>query len=323
MNRNDLPKIEQVIGASTELKQVGSDLIGWHRVHPSSSKTSLHVDPQKQIYYCFHCGQGGDVIDWVGFALFGDSFDRRKDFKAILKAIEEGRVNTVPVSFDPPPPQEVEVFDSSIYMKYHEQVQREYWYKELGDPKLIDPAIEHFKLGFCEHNPKNGYPSHTIPIFMNGECVNIRHRVIGGEAKYLPHKSGLGAHLFNYDILPQAREAKKLLIVAGEKKVISAWAHGVYEVVSPTIGCSFKEEWIPLVKDIPRIYILFDPGEEKQAAKVGVMLNATVLSLPAKLDDFLRDGGTVRDVFSQLNTPMDELYWLKRTRYKIRKLGNG
>lgn len=57
-------KIEDLIGETIDLTPKGAELVGAHHKHSSQSGTSLTVDPVKGLYYCFHCGEGGDVISW-------------------------------------------------------------------------------------------------------------------------------------------------------------------------------------------------------------------------------------------------------------------
>jgi DNA primase catalytic core len=57
--------IEAVIGETLQLRRNGYDLVGAHHTHGSTSGTSLHVDPDQGLYYCFNCGEGGTVFDWI------------------------------------------------------------------------------------------------------------------------------------------------------------------------------------------------------------------------------------------------------------------
>jgi len=44
----------------------GGSLVGYHsNKHDSESKTSLSVDPEKGLWHCFNCGEGGDVLSWL------------------------------------------------------------------------------------------------------------------------------------------------------------------------------------------------------------------------------------------------------------------
>jgi DNA primase len=56
--------IAEVIGAHTDLKRAGVQLMGLCPFHDERSP-SFSVDPQKNLYHCFGCGVGGDVIKFV------------------------------------------------------------------------------------------------------------------------------------------------------------------------------------------------------------------------------------------------------------------
>lgn len=61
----DKPDIISVLqGEGTELKQKGRDF--WCLCPLHNEKTpSFKVNPEKQVWYCFSCCQGGDVITYV------------------------------------------------------------------------------------------------------------------------------------------------------------------------------------------------------------------------------------------------------------------
>jgi hypothetical protein len=296
------------------LRQVGREYEGWHTRHPSTSKTSLHVDPVAQVWHCFACGAGGDVFDWIGDCLFGEAYDRHRHFREVAERLARGdwprtSLPAAQVLPDRPPPE----WNPLVYLDYHAQVQRAYWYQQLGPAEIIDPAIDYFKLGYCVRHPGWGVPSHTIPILQEGQCVNIRHRLVTEDKKsrYRPHVAGLGAHLFHSDCLAEARRQNHLLILAGEKKAIAAWARGIHEVISTTIGCNWKEEWTPLLEGIDRRYVLFDPGEEERAQHVATLLGARLITLDAKLDDWFIAGHTAQELLRKFRQPVDD-YWANR-----------
>ena len=308
-------RLEDVINFYTPLTQQGSQLVGWHNRHPSTSKTSLSVDPKKQLWYCFNCGCGGNVYDWIGDVLFGENYNKYVHFP-MVKDFEERGLPMAPVRFVEPAEYTPPEWDTEIYLLYHEQVQRSYWYEELGSPDLINPAIEHFKLGYCPAHPTEHCPSHTMPVFIDQKCVNIRHRLVGREKdKYRPHLKGLGAQLYNQDCLDIARQKGSVLVVAGEKKVISAWSRGIPNCISPTIGCSWKEEWTALLEGITKRYVLFDPNEDEAAEKVAAVIGARVLHLDEKLDDWFKTH-SLQD-FRGLFTRVDEHYWCRRLNVQL------
>lgn len=56
--------IEEVIQEKIALKRQGKTLVGAHHTHGSSSGTSFTVDPDRGLYHCFNCGEGGDLFTW-------------------------------------------------------------------------------------------------------------------------------------------------------------------------------------------------------------------------------------------------------------------
>ena len=57
-------RVEDVIGEHLQLKRAGSSLKGLCPFHDEKSP-SFHVTPTRQLWNCFGCGEGGDVISFV------------------------------------------------------------------------------------------------------------------------------------------------------------------------------------------------------------------------------------------------------------------
>jgi DNA primase len=57
-------RVEDVIGEHLQLKRAGSSLKGLCPFHDEKSP-SFHVTPARQLWNCFGCGEGGDVITFV------------------------------------------------------------------------------------------------------------------------------------------------------------------------------------------------------------------------------------------------------------------
>lgn len=137
---------------------------------------------------------------------------------------------------------------------------------------LNDKTIDHFKLGYSEEKH-----SIVIPIFKNGELINLRYRRIDPEAKpkYL-QTPGCEVWVFNEDGFNVAKQRGSLLIVEGEFDLMSTWQAGFKAVVSPASGKDSYGVWLEQVDNIPKVLLAFDndkPGRstaKKFADRVGV-----------------------------------------------------
>ena len=56
--------IEDIIGRYVQLKKTGSSTVGLCPFH-SERTPSFHVSGRKQMFYCFGCHKGGDVITFI------------------------------------------------------------------------------------------------------------------------------------------------------------------------------------------------------------------------------------------------------------------
>jgi DNA primase len=54
-----------LIGQDTDLDRSGSTLRGACPLHGGDNPTELSVTPERGLWYCHACGQGGDVYRWV------------------------------------------------------------------------------------------------------------------------------------------------------------------------------------------------------------------------------------------------------------------
>ena len=62
LNRSD---IVDIASSYITLKRNGSDYVGLCPFHREKTP-SFHISSDKQLYYCFGCGSGGNIIDFVG-----------------------------------------------------------------------------------------------------------------------------------------------------------------------------------------------------------------------------------------------------------------
>src|SRR5947208_12472904 len=93
--------IVRVLGEYVRLKKTGKDFSGLCPFHQEKTP-SFTVSPIKQIFYCFGCGKGGDVFNFVM------EMDRR-DFPEALRIVAEKSGITLPKSRPSSPAERVQI----------------------------------------------------------------------------------------------------------------------------------------------------------------------------------------------------------------------
>ena len=147
-----LADIADVVSGTVMLKRKGKNLVGLCPFHAEKTP-SFTVSPDKQIFHCFGCGAGGDVIEFIrkqnGFTFveavkylakqYGVSLPVRKlsdKQKAHLKAVESVfRINDVAAAY----------FNQNLYRRPKGDNVRDY----LHHRGISDKTIEKFKLGYA------------------------------------------------------------------------------------------------------------------------------------------------------------------------------
>lgn len=195
-------------------------------------------------------------------------------------------------------------------------------------------SIKYFQLGYCKskaiycgyHERIENKETLTIPIFEDGQLINIRHRILNPcnpHDKYRPEKPDRGLSLFNSGILNTSANTDDILLVAGEKKVIVLQQYidfNILPIISSTGGCSswygqYAALWSSLLATRVRIYIGFDPGEEKAAQRTAMLFGrrSYLVEFPMKPDDLcLLPNGTslVLDTIGEAEALRSKSVWL-------------
>ncbi len=63
--KRDHPVEAVVAGYDIALRPSGRGLVGWCPFHDDHGRPNLYVYPETQSWYCYRCGVGGDVIDFI------------------------------------------------------------------------------------------------------------------------------------------------------------------------------------------------------------------------------------------------------------------
>lgn len=136
---------------------------------------------------------------------------------------------------------------------------------------ISDTTIKNFRLGYDSNKH-----AITIPVFKDGELINLRYRFIEPDKQKYTQERGCEIWLYNDDGIQKAIDKKWLLVVEGEFDLMMCWQAGIYNVVSPASGKDSYAPWLELLDVIPKVILAFDndePGKktaQEFAERVGI-----------------------------------------------------
>ena len=297
--------IVDVISQYIHLKRSGRNFFGLCPFHNEKSP-SFSVSPEKQIFHCFGCGVGGNVltfltrIEGIGFidalqmlaeraniqlpSVNNNEDSKREELKAkVFKVYEYA----------------AEHYHQNLY-KPQAKIAQEYVKKR----KLTNQTLKSFKIGFSgkfdelykelkkqgfeeqeilesglvNKNAKGTYIDRYRNRLMFPIC-DVRNRVIafGGRVlddskpKYINSPENIiyskGRNLFGLNVAKKGN-IKTLLIVEGYMDVISLHQRGITNVVAP-LGTALTEQqgWL-LRRNTEKIILSFDSDEAGLKAKL-------------------------------------------------------
>ena len=297
--------IVDVISQYMNLKRSGRNYFGLCPFHNEKSP-SFSVSPDKQIFHCFGCGVGGNVITFV-MRIEGINF-----IEAIQILAERANIQlpTIQNSSDTIKEElkakiyKVNEFTAQFYHKNlygsNAKIAQEYVKKR----RLTNDTLEAFQIGFSgkfnelySELKKQGFEdreileSGLVNRNENGTYIDryrnrlmfpicdVRSRVIafGGRVlddskpKYINSPENLvyskGRNLFGLNVAKKY-DIKKLLIVEGYMDVISLHQRGIKNVVAPLGTALTSQQGFLLRKNAEQIILSFDADEAGLNAKI-------------------------------------------------------
>lgn len=280
--RND---IVDVISGYVNLQKKGSNYFGLCPFHNEKSP-SFSVSPQKQMYYCFGCGAGGNVITFVM------EYENYSFPEALKVLADRAGVNLPEVEYSKE--ERARADKRSILLEINKTAAN-YFYYQLNKPQgkqgydyfksreLTDETIRKFGLGFAnktsndlyQYLKSKGYNDDILSIsglvsmgergtydkFWNRvmfPILDVNNRVIGfggrvmgdGEPKYLNSPETLvfdkSRNLYGLNYARTSRE-KFMLACEGYMDVIAMHQAGFTNAVA-SLGTAFTTQHAALLK---------------------------------------------------------------------------
>ena len=304
-NSND---IVDVISQYISLKRSGRNYFGLCPFHNEKSP-SFSVSPDKQIFHCFGCGVGGNVISFI-------SKIEGIGFKEAIEVLAE-RANIKLPTIDNNIDSKKEELKAKVYKV--NSFTAEFYHKKLYEPsskiaqeyvkkrQLNNETLKSFKIGFSgkfdelyQALHKEGFKDEEIlesglvnknengkyiDRYRNRLVIPIfdeRNRVIafGGRVlddskpKYINSPENIvyskGRHLFGLNVAKKG-ETKRLLIVEGYMDAISLHQRGITNVVA-SLGTALttQQGWL-LRKNAKQVILGFDSDGAGQTAIMRAM----------------------------------------------------
>ena len=280
--RND---IVDVISGYVKLQRKGSNYFGLCPFHNEKSP-SFSVSPGKQMYYCFGCGAGGNVITFI-MEYENYSFTEALNLLAERAGVALPKQEYSPEARAQEDPKknllEINKLAANYFYYQLKHPQGKAGYDYLKNRQLTDDTIRHFGLGFANKTSDDlyrflkdkGYPDSLLketglvtieergahdkfwnrvmfPILdVNNRVIGFGGRVMGdGTPKYLNSPEtrlfDKSRNLFGLNYARTSRE-KYMLICEGYMDVIAMHQAGFTNSVA-SLGTAFTSQHASLLK---------------------------------------------------------------------------
>lgn len=298
--------ILEVIGEYVKLDKKGKDYFGLCPFHREKTP-SFSVAPAKQMFYCFGCGKGGNVIQFI---MYAENLDFVEAVKFLAdrariqlpedgsrEAAEKARLRQVILNinkeagrffFNTLESEEGEKARAYLKMrgiKNNAIVRFGLGYSPSGWDKLYNYLIEKgyeeshiVKSGLVTRNKRGGYYDRfrerlMFPIFdIRGNVIGFGGRVLDSSMpKYMNSPETIvynkRRNLYGLNFAKNS-DSKKLIVVEGYMDVISLHQCGIINTVA-TLGTALTEsQGRILLKYAEEVIISYDTDTAGQAATV-------------------------------------------------------
>lgn len=246
------------VSQTTNLKRVGNTYRGCCPLHEGNNESSFTIYNDRN-YYCFACGKGGNIINFVS----------EQEGIGYIEAVEMlAQKANIDLGKDTEWQREKSIFEKnqSIADKHYRQLDviRDYLHDERG---LTDETIDNFYLGY-DNNRKG--KSIVIPLHdKNGRIVAFCKRYLDCLPKYVNSKNNelyeKGEFLFNaYRAKRQLKNFQRLYICEGYIDAMSAYQQGCACVAY--CGSELTKGQIKEIREmllhVPNVVIMYAPDND-------------------------------------------------------------
>lgn len=295
--------IVELIGGYVQLKRTGINYVGLCPFH-SEKTPSFTVSPNKKLYHCFGCGEGGDII---GFIMKKENLDFIEAVKFIAEKynididIKENNIdNSLKNRIYDINKLSCEFYYNSLFKnkialeylskrKVNAKTAREFYigYADDSWDGLVNFLKEHgiseeeiVRAGLASRKKNgNGYVDRfrnriIFPIYdIKSRVIGFGGRVLDNSLpKYLNSPDTLvfnkGNHLYGLNNYLKSSNKERIILVEGYMDVISLYSNGITCAVA-SLGTAFTINQAKLIKQYnSNVYLCYDSDEAGQRANL-------------------------------------------------------
>ena len=293
--------IAEVVGEHVQLKKAGRNFKGNCPFHQEKTPSFI-VSPEKQIYHCFGCNAGGDVIKFVqevngldfpaALELLGNKVGVKVE-KTTRKGVDKSRLTSANTKA-------ASAYFQTLVKSPAGKPALDYLIRKRG---LKKETIRVFKFGYSPKGPtfltdlltKSFKPQELekagLAMYKNGRHIDwfrgrlmlpiadVSGQIIGFTARALDDSQpkyfnspdteiyNKSRVIYGLDLAKEAiREADEVVVVEGNMDVVSSYQAGVKNVVAASGTSLTLEQLNTLARFTKNIKIAFDADSAGQAA---------------------------------------------------------
>lgn len=305
---HDSSDLVNIVSEYLSLKKTGSNYIGLCPFH-NEKTPSFTVSETKQLFHCFGCGEGGDVISFI-MKIENLSFVEAVKFLADRQGIPLGESKKIDKKIISEKEKIYRINKEAARFYYYNLINNEKPLRYLENRNINKKVLNQFGLGYAKnswdsiykHLKGKGYNEEYIekagligrrkdntgyydkfrnrlmfPIIdTKGRIIGFGGRVLDNSMpKYVNSQDTLvftkGNNLYGLNLVKKYSDRKRIILVEGYMDVISLFNNGInYSVAS--LGTAFTQNQAKLLKRYGKeVYICYDSDKAGTNATVRVL----------------------------------------------------